>query len=59
MLKNSTNAYLSQLSISAWNIFWFGDKIEDNIFREKLNKWHKYIIRNVDRWEQEIYITWI
>jgi hypothetical protein len=37
MLKNSTNAYLSQLSISAWNIHGLGDKIEDNIFREKLN----------------------
>jgi hypothetical protein len=37
MLKNSTNAYLSQLSISAWNIHGLGDKIEDHIFREKLN----------------------
>jgi hypothetical protein len=35
VLKNSTNAYLSQLSISAWNIHGLGDKIEDNIFREK------------------------
>ena len=37
MLKNSTNAYLSQLSISAWNIHGLGDQIEDHIFREKLN----------------------
>ena len=37
MLKNSTNTYLSQLSISAWNVHGLGDKIEDNIFREKLN----------------------
>ena len=37
MLKNSTNAYLRQISISAWNIHGLGDKIEDHIFREKLN----------------------
>lgn len=37
MLKNSTNANLSQLSISAWNIHGLGDQIEDHIFREKLN----------------------
>jgi hypothetical protein len=37
MLKISTNAYLSQLSIPAWNIHGLGDTIEDHIFREKLN----------------------
>jgi hypothetical protein len=32
ILKNSTNADLSQLSISAWNIDGLGDKIEDHIY---------------------------
>jgi hypothetical protein len=34
LLKNSTNADLSQLSISAWNIHGLGDKIEDHIFNK-------------------------
>jgi hypothetical protein len=31
------NNYISQLSISAWNVHGLGDKINDNFFVEKLS----------------------
>ena len=35
--KVKINNYISQLSISAWNVHWLGDKINDILFVEKLS----------------------
>ena len=35
--KMKINNYISQLSISAWNVHGLGDKINDNFFVEKLS----------------------
>ena len=35
--KVKINNYISQLSISAWNVHGLGDKINDNFFVEKLS----------------------